>query len=73
MEQKRSDIEKILSERQKLDEMLKTQFTKKITIMFTDIKGSTSFYEQRGDLDGRLMVHRHNELVLPVIEQNRES
>ena len=39
--------------------------------MFTDIKGSTSFYEQRGDLDGRMMVHRHNEMVLPIIEANR--
>lgn len=71
MDEKKSDIEKILAERAKLDEVLRTQFTKKITVMFTDIKGSTSFYEQRGNVDGRLMVHRHNELVLPVIEQNR--
>jgi len=71
MSEEQNDIEKILAERAKLDELLRTQFTKKITVMFTDIKGSTSFYEQRGDVDGRLMVHRHNEQVLPVIARNR--
>ncbi len=71
MDEKKGDIEKILAQRAKLDELLRTQFTKKITVMFTDIKGSTSYYEQRGNVDGRLMVHRHNELVMPVIAQNR--
>lgn len=70
-QENKSNIEKILAERMKIDAILKTEFTKKLTVMFTDIKGSTSFYEQRGDLDGRLMVHRHNEIVLPVIEQNK--
>lgn len=67
----KTNIEKILAERRKLDEILKTEFQRKVTIMFTDIKGSTSFYEQRGDLDGRMMVHRHNEIVMPCIEQNK--
>lgn len=71
MEETKTNIEKILAERMKLDEILKSEFTRKITVMFTDIKGSTSFYEQRGDLDGRLMVHRHNEIVMPVIEENK--
>jgi len=70
-EEKKSSIEQILAERMKIDEILKTEFTRKVTIMFTDIKGSTSFYEQRGDLDGRMMVHRHNELVMPQIEANK--
>ena len=39
--------------------------------MFTDIKGSTSFYERHGDIDGRMMVHRHHELVMPSIAENR--
>ena len=71
MEEKKNNIEKILSERMKLDAILKSEFSRKVTIMFTDIKGSTSFYEQRGDLDGRMMVHRHNELVMPQIEANK--
>jgi class 3 adenylate cyclase len=71
MEEQTNDLEKILAERVKLDDMLKSKFSKKTTIMFTDIKGSTAFYEQRGDLDGRMMVHRHNEIVLPLIAANR--
>ncbi len=71
MDEKKTNIEKILAERMKLDEVLRSEFQRRVTIMFTDIKGSTSFYEQRGDLDGRLMVHRHNEIVIPCIEQNK--
>jgi len=70
MEEKKEDISKILEERQKLDRLIETEYTKKITVMFTDIKGSTSVYDTRGDIDGRMMVHRHNEIVLPVIEQH---
>jgi class 3 adenylate cyclase len=70
MEENNNDIEKILAEREKLDGILKSEFTKKVSIMFTDIKGSTSFYESRGDIDGRMMIHRHNEIVLPIIKDN---
>lgn len=70
MEENQPDIKKILAEREKIDRILESEFTKKITVMFTDIKGSTSFYEARGDIDGRVMVHKHNEIVLPVIREN---
>jgi class 3 adenylate cyclase len=70
MEDKRSDIEKILAEREKIDGLLKSKFSKRISIMFTDIKGSTSFYEARGDIDGRVMVHRHNEIVMPILKEH---
>jgi len=69
MKNEMSDIEKILAERDKIDKMLKSKFSKKISIMFTDIKGSTSFYESQGDIDGRMMVHRHNEIVMPILKE----
>ncbi len=69
MEDNRTDIEKILAEREKIDKILKSKFSKKISIMFTDIKGSTAFYDSRGDIDGRAMVHRHNEIVLPLLKE----
>ncbi|MBI5196386.1 MAG: CHAT domain-containing protein [Nitrospirae bacterium] len=71
MEEKTPDIQKILDERAKLDSLLQSQFSKKVAVMFTDIKGSTMFYESRGDIDGRVMVHRHNEIVLPAIKENK--
>jgi class 3 adenylate cyclase/CHAT domain-containing protein len=71
MIENKTDIEKILEERARLDRVLHDQFSKRVAIMFTDIKGSTSFYELHGDIDGRMMVHRHNELVMPMIRENK--
>lgn len=64
------DLEKILEERLRLDTLLQDQFSRKVTVMFTDIKGSTAFFESKGDLAGRTMIHQHNSLVLPIIEEN---
>jgi class 3 adenylate cyclase len=38
-----------------------------VTILFTDIEGSTRYWENHGDIKGRLMVDRHNRLIFPVI------
>lgn len=40
-----------------------------VTIMFTDIEGSTQLWDKGGDLKGRLMVDMHNRLVHPVIRK----
>ncbi|MBW2703773.1 MAG: protein kinase [Deltaproteobacteria bacterium] len=37
------------------------------TILFSDIVGSTTFFEKHGDLAGRQRIERHNELLFPVI------
>lgn len=39
-----------------------------VTILFSDIKGSTSYFERKGDAEGLAMVQHHNELLFPVIE-----
>lgn len=44
---------------------------KPITIIFTDIKGSTKHWDEHGDIRGRLMVDRHNRLIFPVIKTFR--
>ncbi len=43
---------------------------KEITVLFTDIEGSTSFWDEHGDTVGRLMVDRHNKLLFPVIRKH---
>ena len=45
--------------------------TKPLTILLTDIEGSTEYFDERGDIDGRLMVDQHNRLVFPVIARFR--
>jgi len=38
-----------------------------MTVFFTDIVGSTAFFEQRGDVEGLALVHRHNDLLFPIV------
>ncbi len=64
------DIEKLLDKREELDALFKNKFTKKITVMFTDLKGSTSITEKKGDMSGRILIKRHNAIVFPCIEKH---
>ena len=41
-----------------------------VTILFSDIKGSTSYFERRGDAEGLAMLQHHNDLLFPVIESS---
>lgn len=42
---------------------------KQVTILFTDIEGSTKLWESKGDIKGRLMLDQHNRLIFPVIHK----
>lgn len=66
-----TSIEKLLRERERLDAELKNRFAQRVTVMFTDIKGSTTFFETYGDIEGRLMVQKHNEMLFPIITEHR--
>ena len=46
------------------------KFRRSVTVMFTDIKGSTEFFEKFGDIAGLAMVHECNGLQRSVIEQH---
>jgi class 3 adenylate cyclase len=39
-----------------------------MTILFSDIKGSTAYAEKKGDVEYMAMIHRHNNVLFPVIE-----
>lgn len=45
-------------------------FRRSVTIMFTDIAGSTAFFEKFGDVAGLAMVHRCNYLLQKVVEEH---
>lgn len=57
-------------ERKKLDQMIKDQYTKDISVMFTDLKGSTAFFETHGDIEGRAHIETHNRVLFPIIEKH---
>ena len=40
-----------------------------VTILFSDIKGSTPYFERKGDAEGLAMVQHHNDLLFPIIER----
>jgi class 3 adenylate cyclase len=42
---------------------------KQITILFTDIEESTKYWDKYGDIEGRLMLDRHNRLLFPIIRK----
>ncbi len=63
------DLGRLLEERERLDELLRNKYTKNITVMFTDMKGSTALAEEEGNLVARLLIEQHNKIVFPIIEQ----
>jgi len=62
-----SNIEEILRERERLNQILQEKFKREVTILFTDICGYTQYTDTRGDISGRAMLQKHNDIVLPLI------
>ena len=44
---------------------------REVTILFTDIEYSTYLWDIRGDVEGRLMVDKHNRLLFPIVKAYR--
>ena len=66
---KTTELEEILRKRNELDEIIDTHFKRPTTVLFTDIVGSTTFFSTRGDIEGQLMIQRHNDLLIPLLSQ----
>ena len=67
---KELDVDNILEERARLDKMFDEKFMKVITVMFTDLKGSTAIADTQGDMVSRTMIKHHNDIVLPIIKNS---
>lgn len=65
-----SDMETYLAERAKLDSMFDEKFHKFITVMFTDLKGSTTIAEKEGDIVSRMLIKAQSDILLPAIKEN---
>ena len=46
------------------------KFRRPITVMFTDIKGSTAYFEKYGDVAGLMMVHQCNDMLQKIVERH---
>src|SRR5881628_1884758 len=60
-------LQELLQARAQADQELEKMRTP-VTILFSDIKGSTPYFEKKGDLAGMAMINRHNGILFPVIE-----
>lgn len=60
---KKESLQDLLKKRQEVDQELESKHTREITIMITDIKGSTGFQETHGDFAGRLVLEKHDEML----------
>lgn len=61
------DVNALLKARAKIDEQLR-RHKNALTVLFTDVVGSTSFFERNGDTAGLVMLHRHDELAASAIQ-----
>jgi class 3 adenylate cyclase len=45
------------------------RFRRPITVLFTDIEGSTAYFERFGDISGLAMVHKFNNVVRKAVDE----
>lgn len=65
------DLEKYLEQREKMESLFAEKFTRTLTVVFTDLKGSTAIAESEGDLVSRTLIKHHNEIVFPAVAENK--
>lgn len=61
-------VDALLKARAEIDEQLR-QHKNALTVLFTDIVGSTGFFERNGDTAGLVMIHRHDQMAKQAIAQ----
>src|SRR3954462_11069992 len=61
-------IKKLLSDQDEAGDQQSESVRTPDTVLFSDIKASTAYFEKFGDDQGLAMVQRHNGLLFPVIE-----
>jgi hypothetical protein len=61
------ELQALIEKRREIDRALLERHAQETAVLFTDIVGSTAFFEQRGDIEGLALVHRHNELLFPLV------
>jgi class 3 adenylate cyclase len=65
-----SDIRGLLEKREQLDRAMKEKFQRVLTVMFTDLKGSTAIAEATGDFEVRAMLKIYHDLCTEAVRSN---
>lgn len=64
------DLAELLAKRAEIDASL-AEHAVEMAVLFSDIKGSTQYFEEKGDIEGMVLLKRHNDLLFPIIGTNR--
>jgi len=64
-----ANMNELLTQLDSIQTQIDEQYVKTTTVMFTDLKDSTVYFEKNGDIKGRLYVEKHNNLLFPVIKK----
>ena len=64
----RDRLQELWQAREQADQELEKLRTP-MTILFSDIKGSTAYAEKKGDVEYMAMINRHHAILFPVIER----
>src|SRR4051812_17126348 len=68
MKIREDDIDHLLQARKEIDEELRRHKTRQ-TVLFTDIVGSTTYFDRFGDTEGLLLLYHHDSLVTGTVEE----
>src|SRR5919109_3950771 len=60
-------VEELMQLRAQIDQELNQRLTQTLCVMFADVVGSTSFFQKYGDVQGRLFIQRHHDLLSPLV------
>jgi serine/threonine protein kinase len=64
------DISSFLDQREKIEKALHDKFQKVLTVMFTDLKGSTAIAESAGDIAVRAMLKKYHDLCMIAVNRH---
>ncbi len=64
------DISKFLEQRDEIERAVKAKFQRVLTVMFTDLKGSTAIAESSGDIAVRSMLKKYHDLCLIAVNRH---
>jgi class 3 adenylate cyclase len=60
-------VAELMQLRAQIDQELNQRLTKTLCLMFADVVGSTSFFQKYGDVQGRLFIQRHHDILSPLV------
>jgi len=59
----RMSLQEFAALKQEIERTIKRRFERRIALVFTDVVGSTAFFEHYGDAAGRALIERHHRLL----------